>query len=40
MENFNLITIENEDERVLTTAQLAEYYETTEKAYLREFFSQ
>ena len=31
MENFNLIPIENEGKRVLTTAQLAEAYETNAK---------
>ncbi|MDE5753361.1 MAG: ORF6N domain-containing protein [Oscillospiraceae bacterium] len=37
MEKFNLIPIENEGKRVLTTAQLAESYETTEKRITENF---
>lgn len=37
MENFNLIPIENEGKRVLTTAQLAEYYETDSKVISYNF---
>lgn len=37
MENFKLIPIENKGERVLTTAQLAEYYETDGKVISDNF---
>lgn len=37
MENFNLIPIENEGKRVLTTAQLAEAYETNTKTITDNF---
>ncbi len=37
MENFNLIPIENEGKRVLTTAQLAEAYETNAKTITDNF---
>lgn len=37
MENFNLIPIEHCGQRVLTTAQLAEAYETTEKRISENF---
>ncbi|MDE6730893.1 MAG: ORF6N domain-containing protein [Oscillospiraceae bacterium] len=37
METFNITPIENEGKRVLTTAQLAESYETTEKRITENF---
>ncbi len=37
MNNFRLMPIENEGKRVLTTTQLAEYYETTEKRISENF---
>ncbi|MDE5854510.1 MAG: ORF6N domain-containing protein [Ruminococcus sp.] len=37
MTNFNLSPIENEGKRVLTTAQIADYYETTEKRISENF---